>query len=70
MIKLEKLISKFSKEIGLDKNKLLFILLGDQAPKPAEQRPKSHQEGHRLDSIPTGIAAKMAYNNLQKYHDS
>lgn len=35
MIKLEKLISKFSKEIGLDKNKLLFILLGEIAPKPA-----------------------------------
>ena len=42
MIKLEKLIAKFSKEIGIDKTKLLFILLGDQAPKPLEQRPKSH----------------------------
>jgi hypothetical protein len=36
MIKLEKLIAKFSKEIGIDKTKLLFILLGDQAPKPIE----------------------------------
>lgn len=67
MIKLEKLITKFSKDIGLDKNKLLIILLGENAPK-MDRRPKSNHESQRIDSINTGHAAKIAYNNMQRFH--
>jgi len=62
MIKLEKLISKFSKEIGVDKSKLLLILLGENKN---DGRPKSNHDLHRgIDSFNTGIAAKIAYNNM------
>ena len=72
---MEKLVGKLSKDIGIDKVNVLYMLLGDHNVKkfesivsaqvrkesvsPANVRPKSERAGTN-----TATAAKMAYNNM------
>lgn len=76
LLKLEKIMSQFSKEIGIDKKQILLMMLGGDKNQAQQlndvslSRPKSTQDNfsqrHGIDSVNTGIAAKVAYNNLEE----
>lgn len=92
LLKLEKIVAQFSKDVGYDKTQILRFLLGDKyegnrAPGALDAgfdprhlqgahagahsgRPQSHHEAlssrRNLETGTgnTGMAAKLAYNNL------
>ena len=86
LLKLEKIISKFSKDVGYDKSHMLRLLLGDQNSKKEDElkqtqqsnipRPQSHNESlssrknMETNLSNTGIAAKLAYNNMRKHGEA
>lgn len=75
LMKLEKLVNQFSKEIGIDRSNVLIMMLGEKNLLRFSSLPSSEQHpsespnvnGMRPKStgqLNTGVAAKAAYNNL------
>jgi hypothetical protein len=80
IIKFEKIMNKFCKDIGLDKKSLLYLLLGGSEANPHEFSDRKdnkmyqsiggtlHEQPNGRESgggtINTGVAAQLAYNNI------
>ena len=78
-MKFEKVMKKFSKNIGIDHKVLLSMLLGNQAddnssskePQNSHKEPQSAQKENlsekinkEIEPLNTGVAAQLAYNNI------